>query len=77
MPITTYQNKVVCSCPECKKSLGAASAVGFVFLWCKQCKKEIIFNLVIEPDCLRVTAFIENNKLNEETVNHTGDLIHV
>lgn len=74
MSITTYQNKVICACPECKKTLGAASAIGFIFLWCKECKKEVIFNVIIEPDCLRVTAFIENNKINEKTVNSAGNI---
>jgi len=69
MPISTYQNKVICECPKCQKTLGAASAIGNVYLWCKECKKEVIFNIQIEPDCLRVTAFIETNKLNEKTVS--------
>lgn len=70
MPINTYQNKVICACPQCNKTLGAASAIGVIFLYCKNCKKEVNFTIIIEPDCLRVTAFIENNKLNEKTVSN-------
>lgn len=77
MSIITYQNKVICTCPQCDKTLGAASAIGMIFLWCKVCKKEVTFNVIIEPDCLRVTAFIENNKFNEKTVNISGNSCNV
>lgn len=70
MAIETYQNKVICSCPKCNKTLGAASAVGNVYLKCRKCDLELIFTLQIEPDCLRVTAFIENEKINEKTVSN-------
>lgn len=62
-----------CRCDNCNKKLGEADAVGAIILYCKSCKKVTIFNLIKEPDCLRVTAFIENNKINEKTVNNTGD----
>lgn len=62
-----------CRCTYCKKKLGEADAIGLLNLYCKNCKKVINFNLIKEPDCHRVTVFIENNKINEKTVNITGN----
>lgn len=72
MPIETYHIEVDCRCPIHDKLLGRAEVGSKVFLWCKKCNKEVTFTIINEPDCLRVTAFIENEKINEKTVsNHS------
>lgn len=70
MSIETYQKEADCRCPKHDKLLGRAEVGSKVFLWCKKCNKEITFTITNEPDCLRVTAFIENEKINEKTVSN-------
>lgn len=64
---------IECRCKYCDRKLGEADAVGAINLYCKSCKKITNFNLIKEPDCRRVTVFIENNEINEKTVNITGN----
>lgn len=63
---------VVCKCLECKGIIGEIDDNSTARLYCRKCKIYNIFTLINEPDCRRVTAFIEKEKINEKTVsNHS------
>lgn len=62
-----------CRCEICDFKLGEAEVGSVVNLYCKKCKIINKFTIIKEPDCRRVTVFIELQ--NNEKTAHLRNVI--